>query len=939
MSRTLPLSLIAVLVLAAGPVAAREHHVPFDARDGRDRAVEAGVPEVRVDGHGAGPLELEPVRAEEGRVLLWFDRTLASGATLRRAAEALGRSAAALVEAGEVEVVLVDPEPEVLLSTRDPLTLEQRLGWLGIREGGASRLLEARQELLDRLPRLDERQRAEEIGAVVAFERERVERSLDALLARAGDERSGLRFALVVADGFDLDPSAAWAEPGIPAAPPSEAGWSDEIEARWRALASLGWVAWTFRPAGASDRVPELDAVRLDDPSGAGVSPTAGVVTVRPGSRKKDEEDAGPRAALVAGDRPLRALAEATGGTLIESESGLRGLVGRWADWRLGRLPADRWERVATGEEPVTLELEVEGAASVRAPRWIADSPGALAIARARRALAGGREGDLGVAAVVEEETSELEVRLDVDEEAADLRVVLVGPDGVEARTSGAPEDGRIVLALRDASIADEGAVVVERPSDGAWGVVRPAVVRAPEIVTAERGPVVRLQRPDRDVFAGKVELSAEVWAQEVARVEFLVDDAVVGTADEAPWTVRVDFGRSRERRRVTLVAYDGAGEELGRDAVLVNAGAGALGVRLVRPESTSATGWVEAEASVEVPIERRLDRVVVYWNAEPVATLHDPPFVARVRIPEDRPMGYIRALALLDDGTVAEDVVFMNGPRSGERVDVHLVELYVVVTDEDGRPVRGLGREAFRLIEGGREQEIADFAEAEDLPLTLGMAIDSSASMFVKLPRMQRAAARFLRSTFREPRDRAFVVDFDSEPRLARAMTDDLDAVIGAVDSLMADGRTALWESVVYSLVQLQGVAGRKALVVFSDGADEDDGFPFRSCLQVARRMGVPVYLIFLRDEPEEGVLSLLTRSLSDRVDRLVAATGGRVFWTGSLEDLDRVYAEIERELRSQYLLTYYPEDPPEGGSWRDVDVEVEGDGLEPRTLSGYWP
>ncbi len=139
---------------------------------------------------------------------------------------------------------------------------------------------------------------------------------------------------------------------------------------------------------------------------------------------------------------------------------------------------------------------------------------------------------------------------------------------------------------------------------------------------------------------------------------------------------------------------------------------------------------------------------------------------------------------------------------------------------------------------------------------------------------------------------------------------------------------------------MQLQGVAGRKALIVFSDGADEDDGFPFRSCLQVARRMGVPIYFVFLREEPEEGALSLLTRSLSDRVDRLVEATGGRVFWTSSMDRLDAVYEEIENELRSQYLLTYYPPLEDAGaGTWRDVDVEVDGEGLVPRTLSGYWP
>jgi VWFA-related protein len=250
---------------------------------------------------------------------------------------------------------------------------------------------------------------------------------------------------------------------------------------------------------------------------------------------------------------------------------------------------------------------------------------------------------------------------------------------------------------------------------------------------------------------------------------------------------------------------------------------------------------------------------------------------------------------------------------------------------------VRGLRQQDFVVREDGAEQAIATFSAAGDLPLTIGLAIDSSASMFVKLPSVQSAAARFLRSTM-GGEDRVFVVDFDSQPRLARSLTADLDRALRAVESLEASGRTALWESVVFSLVQLQGVTGRKALVVFSDGADEDDRFPFRSCLQVARRMGVPVYLILMRREPKGLGTGLLWRSFSSRVDRLVEATGGRVFYTRDHRDLGTVYDEIESELRAQYLLAYYAS-PARGDGWRDVDVELRQPGLTPRTLSGYWP
>ena len=159
------------------------------------------------------------------------------------------------------------------------------------------------------------------------------------------------------------------------------------------------------------------------------------------------------------------------------------------------------------------------------------------------------------------------------------------------------------------------------------------------------------------------------------------------------------------------------------------------------------------------------------------------------------------------------------------------------------------------------------------------------------------------------------------------------------SIYGLEASGRTALWESVVFSLVQLQGVRGRKALVIFSDGADEDDQFPFRSTMRIAKEMGVPIYLILMKKKPKDSpTLGLLSRSFTSRARRLASATGGRVFYAKEYDDLGEVYDEIEEELRSQYLLTYYPQGVGKDRGWRDVDVDVEPRSLTPRTLTGYW-
>ncbi|MFP5370926.1 MAG: VWA domain-containing protein, partial [Actinomycetes bacterium] len=206
-------------------------------------------------------------------------------------------------------------------------------------------------------------------------------------------------------------------------------------------------------------------------------------------------------------------------------------------------------------------------------------------------------------------------------------------------------------------------------------------------------------------------------------------------------------------------------------------------GIRIVSPSGSRAVGPVDVEVDVRLPDGRRMEKLELFWNDELAATLYDPPYRQRLTIPRDRSVGYLRASARLDDGTTAEDAVLLNSPAAGERVDVRLVELYVVVTDRDGRPVRGLGRDDFRLLQDGREQAIAGFDDAGELPLSLGLAFDSSASMFLKLPDVCEAA-RALISGGLSRRARALLVDFDTEPRLVTGMTGDLGVVSAGLDS-----------------------------------------------------------------------------------------------------------------------------------------------------------
>ena len=970
--------------------------------DSQGRAVD-GVSvadlEVLEDGIEQVPETLGTRQGSLERFVIWQDLRLSSSRNLRQGASTLSDLARPMTEAGSVEVVAHGDEPEVVLRGRDPLLLTETLSRDALSLEGHNEILKIRQRTLRRLrptagqPEWTPTEISEVVVEGVLEELELVKgRQQDLLIWAAAEPTAGPAILLWIVDGFDLDPVSFYAQAlqedalrevlrrasRIPTLDAS-------VDETATLLAALGWTVFPVAFAPTQQDLEELEYTSLQSEGPDGNITSAPGITIRPGEilrRRRAEAEAEAAGDKAAGDkavepklmRPLqglRRLAEATGGEVAVADAGLRQLAEGW-DQRLhltyrSSLTAD------AGVRPLEIRPRRSGWTLRYRRSVVRGMPEAIARLRLERLLAGHDDsGELDVAAVLQVDAAgdanrgELEARLNLRDmqsdaagsEAADLsratlrvsvamateggeltfRHQLFSPQDLDQR-----EEWRYRVELDLPSAASEVAVLVEDVETGVWGGRRASVVRGTQADFGDLLPaptVIEVERPEsNEVLRGRQKFSVRVFDSNIERVEFELDDRPVAEATRAPFSARLDLGRNPRRQKLTVVAYGSDDREMGRDSVILNAGTGGLGIKIVEPANGQGVGAVEVAAEVEVPVERELERVLFFWNNEPVATLYNPPFRQRIDIPADKPVGYVRAVAILDDGSLAEDVLFMNGPAvASERLEVNLVELFVVVTDKDGRPVRGLDQTEFEVREDGVLQDVTLFSDASDLPITLGMAIDSSASMFVKLPGVQKAATDFLRSTFRE-QDRAFIVDFDSEPRLARATTGDLDRIVHAIDGLEASGRTALWESMVFSLVQLQGVSGRKALVVFSDGADEDDQFPFRSAMTVARKMQVPIYLILMKKKPKEATgLSLLVRSFTSRVDRLVEGTGGRVFYAKEYDNLGKVYEDIEEELRSQYLLAFYPKEPSRGESWRTIKIEVAKKGLEARTLEGYW-
>ncbi len=706
--------------------------------------------------------------------------------------------------------------------------------------------------------------------------------------------------------------------------------------------------------------LPDLRRVK---PRSTLKAPLGGTITLgrKPAAEPKDQTP--PPPPLLAPQEPLTWIAEATGGEVILQPSGLAATLAHLGSRFALRFDAPR----ALDGRPRPLEVvTTRSDLRVRARRWdVAGIPEYIADERAVRLIAGEDEGiglelssriqpagpaapaGEGTAAAVDAHAGTLDLRIESAQmPAGPLRVTLAGPTGrgafhhilSPADLAGAePNVYHLPVTLPEG--AEAVAVLVEPLAGGSWGgqvvTLGAAPPEEPAAISVAR-PGIRLVAPTGNTLTGKVRLRVNGEGKGVARVDLKLAGKTAASCAQVPCETEIDLGRRARPQLVQGIAYDAAGKEVARDWVSVNDPNETFGVRIVEPAGRQAVGAVDVEADVRAPAGRRIEKVEIYWNDELAATLYAPPFRHRVNVPRSHPVGYLRVAARLDDGSTAEDAMALNASDLGSRIDVRLVQLAVVVTDAGGKPVPGLPKDVFQVRQDGEPQEIAAFENAGELPLTLALAIDSSASMFLKLPVVRKAVSTLLENGLTD-RDRAMLINFDSKPKLVRPVTRDLAAVEAALEQLQPDGGTALWDAITYSLGQLRGINGRKALVVYSDGIDEAEHATYPVCLRAARESGIPIYLIVANPREERGEDGgFMTEPASAKFQRLAEAGGGQVYFIHPNEDLAAVYGQILSELRSQYTVAFYPKDSAPPAAWSKIDVEVTGKGLTARTVSG---
>jgi VWFA-related protein len=286
-----------------------------------------------------------------------------------------------------------------------------------------------------------------------------------------------------------------------------------------------------------------------------------------------------------------------------------------------------------------------------------------------------------------------------------------------------------------------------------------------------------------------------------------------------------------------------------------------------------------------------------------------------------------IRAVAVLRDGRSLVQTVVSRGLPYSESVDVDVVQVTAVVTDGDGRFVRGLTQNDFKVFEDNRPQPITSFA-AENIPLEIVVALDVSSSMREFLPRVKTAAKRFLAGL--EQRDQVTLLSFnDNIFTLARRATNQ-SARERAIDRMDSWGGTALYDVIIKGIDMLGRQAGRRSLVLFSDGDDQSSHAPLASAIARTEGSDATIYAI------GQG-RAVRSRDLQKLMNQIARVSGGQAFFTEDAEQLDGIFGEILEDLRNQYVLSYPTPTSQRDGKWHAIRVEVGGGRYHVRAREGY--
>lgn len=509
--------------------------------------------------------------------------------------------------------------------------------------------------------------------------------------------------------------------------------------------------------------------------------------------------------------------------------------------------------------------------------------------------------------------------------DTSSIQTFPAGEIEVEARLMLPVPDGAPILLLKSSqkvTIAATNTPYVATENDGAEAVVA-------EGVTPETVGAVKIRSPRRDVAPNLFIVDVDVQPR-VKRVEFWVEGKKIIARNSPPYRAELDLGQLPKRVEVRAVGYDAAGRYVDADAFIVNERETPLEVKITRTETSD--GVSHFKLSIQNPKRTTIKSVVLFAGDKKLREWSAPPYALDIPTARLAGVDFVRASVTDDTGYEASDLVFMNGERYIEEIDVNLVELPVSVTDAAGVPIANLTKENFTVLENGKQQTISNFNYAANLPLSIGVLLDHSGSMEQRMKSAKEAATQFFKSIIKSG-DRAFIGGFAMDPLKNAPFVSDIGALESQVTAVPdAGGGTSLYDAIVTGLYRFRNVQGRKALLIITDGEDTTSRLGYSEMLTYARASRVPLYFIGIG-------MSFMDVTGTSKMKALAAESGGIAYFIKDVKQLGETYKQLEQDLRTQYLISYQTESTKKDTAYRTVAVGVDKKDARVRTIRGFIP
>ena len=433
------------------------------------------------------------------------------------------------------------------------------------------------------------------------------------------------------------------------------------------------------------------------------------------------------------------------------------------------------------------------------------------------------------------------------------------------------------------------------------------------EGVVPENAGAVKIVPPRRDIAVNLFLVDVDVQPP-VKRVEFWVEGKKIFTKNGPPYRTELDLGTLPKRVEVRVVGYDERGRYVDADAFVVNERESPLAVTITR--TVTPDGINHIKVSVQNLSGNEVKNVALFAGEKKIFEWPHPPYAI------DLPPGSLKSAetlrATVNDNTTVQAAA-----------EASAIELQVSVADAAGAPAADLEQRDFTVLDNAAPQTITAFGAAQKLPIAVGLLIDHSIGMEKRMETTKKASAEFLKRIV-GPGDRAFVGGFALDPQKVAPFVSEPAAIEAQVESIpKPKGFTSLYDALATGLYRFRGLPGRKALIVVTDGGDISTRVTYDQLLAYAHAARVPLYFIGVGMSGLPGLGGGTMRSLA-------AETGGSVYFIRNEKQLPDVYAQLDKDLRSQYFIAYRA---APGKDYRTIEVKVGKPGLTARTIRGYIP